>query len=84
MYKYKMIMKKILLGLVMLLTTATMNAQIELEHVFEGTMRDYETVDKSIWVDNMYIVENLNGSSIDVYNADFSHRANFNINFSPK
>ncbi len=75
-------MKKILLGLVMLLTTATMNAQIELEHVFDGTMRDYETVDKSIWVDNMYVVENLNGSSIDVYNADFSHRANFNINFS--
>ena len=29
-------MKKILLGLVMLLTTATMNAQIKLEHVIEG------------------------------------------------
>ena len=75
-------MKKILLGLVMLVTAATMNAQIELEHVFEGTMMDVENVDKSIWVDNMYIVKNLNGSSIDVYNADFSHRANFNINFS--
>ena len=31
-----MIMKKILLGLVMLLTTATMNAQIELEHTVEN------------------------------------------------
>ena len=31
-----MIMKKILLGLVMLLTTATMNAQIELQYVLEG------------------------------------------------
>ena len=31
MYKYKMIMKKILLGLVMLVTAATMNAQVELE-----------------------------------------------------
>ena len=56
-----MIMKKILLGLVMLLTTATMSAQIKLEHVIEGFQflenRNYvfESDHYNISLDNRYI-----------------------------
>ena len=75
MYKYKMIMKKILLGLVMLLTTATMSAQIELEHVFEGRIMLNEDMelDRNMWLKNStYAIDNTNG--VDIYNGDFSYR----------
>lgn len=54
-------MKKILLGLVMLLTTATMSAQIKLEHVIEGFQflenRNYvfDSDHYNISLDNRYI-----------------------------
>lgn len=75
MYKYKMIMKKILLGLVMLVTAATMNAQIELEHVFEGwiMLNEDMELDRNMWLKNStYAIDNTNG--VDIYNADFSYR----------
>lgn len=80
MYKYKMIMKKILLGLVMLLTTATMNAQIELEHVFDGSISVHEDMelDRQMWLKNttyaIYNTTNGGQVDIDIYNADFSYR----------
>ena len=70
-------MKKILLGLVMLLTTATMNAQIELEHVFDGYVcfntADYEPCH----VKSVYMTQN--GNSIEIFNADYSYRSTLNI-----
>ena len=68
-------MKKILLGLVMLVTAATMNAQIELEHVFEGRIMLNEDMelDRNMWLKNStYAIDNTNG--VDIYNADFSYR----------
>ena len=73
-------MKKILLGLVMLLTTATMNAQIELEHVFEGYvlgLTEYCAYDGSIGFDDIYAV--IDGNLLHVYNADFSLNRTINL-----
>ena len=65
-------MKKILLGLVMLLTTATMNAQIELEHVFEGNNECYwKHGFASYGVDDLIFIIG-NDYKLYVYNADFS------------
>ena len=65
-------MKKILLGLVMLLTAATMNAQIELEHVFDGYGLVNNPDIEPFHVKSVYMVQN--GNSIEIFNADFSHR----------
>ena len=62
-------MKKILLGLMILTTAATMNAQIELEHVVEGTMYPQ---DRSYWqqvgMDDYYVVFD-DDKRRDVYNT---------------
>ena len=58
-------MKKILLGLVMLLTTATMNAQVELQHVLEEFSVPYETdatfehnpLNSMIGLDDLFLLE---------------------------
>ena len=78
MYKYKMIMKKILLGLVMLVTAATMNAQIELEHVFDGSFLwgEYEYgVGKLTYLANAYVI--YDNDMLKVYNEDYSLQASF-------
>lgn len=73
-------MKKILLGLIMLATAATMNAQIELEHVFEGPIASNEDMelDRRVWLKNttyaIYNETNEGQIDIDIYNADFSYR----------
>ena len=75
MYKYKMIMKKILLGLVMLLTTATMNAQIELEQVLEGSyLSPYVDCGRIFYgVDDLFFTENNGENKLYAYNkVDFS------------
>ena len=67
-------MKKILLGLVMLLTTATMSAQIELEHVFEGRIMLNEDMelDRNMWLKNStYAIDNTNG--VDIYKIGRAH-----------
>ena len=65
-------MKKILLGLVLLLTTATMNAQIKLEHVFEGSNECYKKYEfTSYGVDDLIFIRG-NDYKLYVYNADFS------------
>ena len=65
-------MKKILLGLVMLITAATMNAQIELEHVFEGSNECYKKYEfTSYGVDDLIFIRG-NDDKLYVYNADFS------------
>ena len=70
-------MKRILLGLVMLLTTATMNAQIELEHVFDGYVC-FNTADfEPCHVKSVYMIQN--GNSIEIFNADYSYRSTLNI-----
>lgn len=72
MYKYKMIMKKILLCLVMLVTAATMNAQIELEHVFDGLfMIQYQTYNRIEGLHDMILIEGDDGK-LYVYNLDYS------------
>lgn len=71
-----MIMKKILLGLVMLLTAATMSAQIELEYVFDGYGLVNNTDIDPFHVKSVYMVQN--GNSVDIFNADFSHRTTWN------
>ena len=65
-----MIMKKILLGLVMLLTTATMNAQIELEHVVEGVIYpQYRSYLQQVGMDDYYVV--FTGDDMrEVYNTN--------------
>lgn len=65
-------MKKILLGLVMLLTAATMNAQIELEHVFEGLVCYNEYMVLNVKNSTYAVINNTNG--VDIYNADYSYR----------
>ena len=63
-------MKKILLGLVMLVAAATMNAQIKLEHVLEGGCywkAEFETYG----VDDLIFIWG-NDYKLYVYNADFS------------
>ena len=69
-------MKKILLGLVMLATAATMNAQIELEHVFEGAPVIDNLLCYRVGVDDLYIISKSSSSSsnadIYLYNVDFS------------
>ena len=77
MYKYKMIMKKILLGLVMLVTAATMNAQIELECTIDGAVQ-YDEIFyiyspyKMYGMNDMYIVEDGNGKfNIYYENGEF-------------
>ena len=69
-------MKKILLGLVMLLTTATMSAQVELEYVFDGYGLVNNTDMDPLHVKSVYMVQN--GNSVDIFNADFSHRTTWN------
>ena len=65
-------MKKILLGLVMLVTAATMSAQIELEHVFEGSNECYKKYEfTSYGVDDLIFIRG-NDYKLYVYNADFS------------
>lgn len=76
MYKYKMIMKKILLGLVLLLTTATMNAQIELEHVFNGWIypeASYSNVNRAYGMENYYVVINMDLECTEIYDRDFNY-----------
>ena len=69
-------MKKILLGLVMLLTTATMNAQIELEHTFNGIMMglgldlDLDCHMTLIGMDDMYVVTEYDDYTTYVYNEE--------------
>ena len=67
-------MKKILLGLVMLLTTATMNAQIELEHVFEeGRVDNTEALSVHLLgLENVFIVKAAGGDEIYIYNSDYT------------
>ena len=74
MYKYKMIMKKILLGLVMLVTAATMNAQIELEHVFEeGRVDNTEALSVHLLgLEDVFIVKAAGGDEIYIYNSDYT------------
>ena len=73
-------MKKILLGLIMLATAATINAQIELEHVFNGIISADEDmeVDRQMWLKNttyaIYNTTNGEQVDIDIYNVDFSYR----------
>ena len=63
-------MKKILLGLIMLATVATMNAQIELEHVFEGRMYlQYRSYWQQVGMDDYYVIFDDNGSRY-VYNIN--------------
>ena len=65
-------MKKILLGLIMLATAATMSAQIELEHVFEGSNECYKKYEfTSYGVDDLIFIRG-NDYKLYVYNADFS------------
>ena len=65
-------MKKILLGLVMLLTTATMSAQVELEYVFDG----YIMLNESAWdgyligADDMFVIRN--NDKMYIYRSDFT------------
>ena len=59
-------MKKILLGLVMLVTAATMSAQVELECTIEGAVQFDEIFSvyspyKIYGMEDMYVVENGNG-----------------------
>ena len=72
MYKYKMIMKKILLGFIMLVTAATMNAQIELEHVFDGDIMLNESAWDSylIGADDMFVIRN--NDKMYIYRSDFT------------
>ena len=60
----------------MLLTTATMNAQIELEHVFDGSVcfntADYEP----FHVKSVYMIQTV--ISIEIFNADYSYRSTLN------
>ena len=64
-------MKKILLGLVMLVAAATMNAQIKLEHVFEGSNCYTKYEFTSYGVDDLIFIWG-NDYKLYVYNADFS------------
>lgn len=70
-------MKKILLGLIMLATAATMNAQVELEYVFDGYMCGNTADIEPYHVKSVYMIQNRN--SIEVFNADFSYRTTLNI-----
>ena len=81
-----MIMKKILLGLVMLLTTATMSAQIELEHVFPGYRIDEIWWEKllpksSVGLDDMFCVNDTNGV-FHFYDVDYNLHATIDANAS--
>ena len=67
-------MKKILLGLVMLVTAATMNAQIELEYVFDGEIivapEYWDTNYRPIGFDNMYLVRDEMLGLLHIYTED--------------
>ena len=68
-----MIMKKILLGLVMLLTAATMSAQIELEYTFEGTGRLHYQERKTLYGVDDFLFLKGNDDNLYAYNkTDFS------------
>ncbi|MBQ5388012.1 MAG: T9SS type A sorting domain-containing protein [Paludibacteraceae bacterium] len=73
-------MKKILLGFVLLLTTATMNAQIKLEHVIEGyeflTMRNvhgygtYEPDNRYVGLDDLLMMRGGESWELCFYDVD--------------
>ncbi|MBO5673052.1 MAG: T9SS type A sorting domain-containing protein [Paludibacteraceae bacterium] len=71
-------MKKILLGLVMLVTAATMNAQIELEHVFNGWICvNEDDSDDQYYLKSVYANYNYANKVVEIYNSDFSLRSSF-------
>ena len=70
-------MKKILLGLIMLATAATMNAQIELEHVFPGIIYpetySYSNVHRYYGMEDYYVVLDYNVECTKIYDKDFGY-----------
>ena len=70
-------MKKILLGLIMLATAATMNAQIELEHVFPGIIYpetySYSSVHRYYGMEDYYVVFDYNVECTKIYDKDFGY-----------
>lgn len=72
-----MIMKKILLGLIMLATAVTMNAQIELERVVPGIIYpetySYSDVNRYYGMEDYYVVLDPNVECTKIYDKDFSY-----------
>ena len=71
-YKCKMFVKKILLGLMMLTTAATMSAQLALrqEHYFDGRMSLCNKL-YVVGLDDMYLIRG-NDSLFHIYDSDYS------------
>ena len=76
-----MIMKKILLGFIMLVTTATMSAQIELEFTFEGAIADFYVSEREtscLGTDDLIFLRGVD-EKLHVYNLDYSLYGIFEI-----
>ena len=74
-------MKKILLGLIMLVTAATMNAQVELEGIINGTLTNtYLISNNYVGLKNQYVSHHVN-DSVYIYDENFSLEKQF---FLPK
>gem|GEM_PF-1385346 len=66
-----MIMKKILLGLVMLVTAATMNAQVVLDGTINGTLVNGYTISRNyVGLQDQYVSQHVN-DSIYIYDENY-------------
>ncbi len=83
-------MKKLIYGIVtasMLLCLQILNAQINLEHTFDGNVswggRYY--IEQDLYPQDNYSVRIVNGNSyvLKIYNADYSLQSNNTYNFTP-
>lgn len=72
MYKYKMIMKKILLGLALLAITTPISAQLKLERVLDGAILLYNEGLWTFGVDDLIFMEGNDDKLYAYYKTDFT------------